>query len=104
MSADHTRAPIACSLDNAQLTDRRAVWEQLSQRALKSRRSSPSGVQLVYAAQDGVEDQLRELAELEAQCCSFADWSVRRRDDAVVLDVTAHGDGIAAVRGLFDVG
>lgn len=102
MTADRAKLPIACSLPPAELTDRRAVWERLSERALRERRPTPSGVQLVFATEEGVEDELRELARLEARCCSFADWTVRRGDEEVVLDVTAQGEGVAAVRALLD--
>lgn len=98
-----TEVRIACSLEPAQATDRRAVWQQLADRALRERRPTVDGVQLVYAAHDGVEGQLRQLAELERACCSFAAWQVYQRDGAVVLQVTATGDGIAAVRALFEL-
>lgn len=58
-------------------------------------------MQLVFAAREGVEEQLHELAALEAECCAFADWKVERRDEDVVLDVTAPPDAVAAVRALF---
>lgn len=102
MSADQPNAPVACTLAPTELTDRRAVWEQLSSRALRERRLIAGGMQLVFDAREGVEDELRELARLEARCCSFADWTVRRRDEVVVLDVTAPTESVAAVRALFD--
>ncbi len=95
-------APIACSLQPDELSDRRAVWERLSQRALRERREIADGMQLVFAAHDGVEEELRELARLEGQCCSFADWKVHRRDEEVVLDVTAPAEAVAVVRALLD--
>lgn len=101
MSVDRAELPIACSLDVAEGSDRRAVWERLSQRALREQRQIPDGMQLVFAAREGVEEQLHELAELEAECCSFADWKVERRDEDVVLDVTAPPDAVPAVRALF---
>jgi hypothetical protein len=35
-----------------------------------------------------VEGELRQLAELERDCCAFAQWSVHTRGEEVVLDVT----------------
>lgn len=52
--------------------------------------------------EEGVEGKLRELARLEGQCCSFADWEVECRDDEIVLDVTAPAEAVAAVRAWFD--
>lgn len=93
--------PTACSLTPPELSDRRAMWERLCRRALREQRAIATGMQLVFAAQEGVEDELHELARLEARCCAFADWRVSRRDESVVLDVTAFGDAVDAVRALF---
>ena len=38
---------------------------------------------------------------LERDCCSFAAWSVRSEGADVTLEVTAEGEGVAAVRALF---
>ena len=102
MTAQPAEPPIACSLLPTELSDRRGVWERLSERAFRERRPIPDGVQLVFAAQEGVESELKELARLEAQCCSFADWKVERRGEEVVLDVTAPAEAADAVRALFD--
>jgi len=102
MTADQAEQRIACSLEPAELSDRRSAWERLAEHALRERRSIPSGMQLVFIADEGVEDQLRELARLEGQCCSFADWTVESRNDELVLDVTAPTEAVPAVRALFD--
>lgn len=102
MTTDPVELPIACSLQPAELSDRRAVWERLCERALRERRPAASGMQLVFAAREGVEEELRELARLEARCCSFAEWRVRRCGEEVVLDVRASGDGVAAVRSMLE--
>jgi hypothetical protein len=96
--------PIACTLQPADLADRLAAWDGLSERALRERRTIPAGMRLVFAAGDGVEDAVAELARLEAGCCAFADWTVHRHGEDVVLDVTAAGEGVAAVRALFEAG
>lgn len=83
--------------------DRRAIWERLAEQALCETRSTTDGVQLVYAGSEETERELRELARLEAQCCSFAEWRVGRSGDEVLLDVTSAGDGVTAVRALFGV-
>lgn len=102
MSADQAQPPNACSLLPTELSDRRAVWERLLKRALRHRLTIPSGMRLVFMAEEGVEAKLRALARLEGQCCSFADWKVECRHDEIVLDVTAPTQAVAAVRALFD--
>lgn len=44
MSADQPQPPNACSLQPNELSDRRAVWERLLKRALRHRRTIPSGM------------------------------------------------------------
>ncbi len=91
---------ITCSLQPLDRSDRRAVWERLCLRALRERRPIPTGMQLVFAPAEGVEEELHELTRLEAQCCAFAEWKVSRRAGAVVLDVTAPSEAVDAVRAL----
>lgn len=92
---------IACSLKPDELADRRAVWDRLAQRALQSQHEIPGGVRLVYSAEEQVEATLRELVALEAECCGFALWELRRNEDRVLLSVTAPGQGAEAVRSMF---
>jgi hypothetical protein len=64
--------------------------------------TTANGLRLIFRA-PGVEDEVRQLAELERDCCAFAYWSVHHRGEKLVLDVTADGDeGIAAVHGMFN--
>ena len=102
MSADQAQPPKACSLQPTDMSDRRAVWERLLKRALRHRLTIPSGMRLMFVADEGVEAKLRELARLEGQCCSFADWKVECHDGEILLDVTAPPQTVAAVRALFD--
>jgi hypothetical protein len=101
MSRADREPPIACSLPRAALADRRAAWERLGERALRDRRPTAGGMRLTYAAVGETEAELRELAALEGECCPFADWRVTVENEQVVLEVTASGDGVAAVRALF---
>ena len=88
--------PVACTLGPSDLADRRADWARLDVRA---REEIPAGLRLHYAAE--AEADLERLAALERGCCAWATWSVARRDDAVVLEVTAPADAVPAVRELF---
>ena len=93
--------PIACSLDAVRAGERRAAWGRLAVDALCDRRSTANGVQLVFSGGAGVEETLGELVRLERECCAFARWTVSRRDGDLVLDVSADGEGVAAVHELF---
>ena len=93
--------PVACSLTAAELGDRRQVWQRLADTALQSQKATAHGVELVYRLEEGVEGRLRELAALEAECCSFAQWTVHRRAQDVLLTVTTAPESVAAVHELF---
>jgi hypothetical protein len=89
---------IACTLDDGQMSERRRRWHELAGRAFVERTETPEGLRLVFRADDGVEAELRELADLERTCCAFASWSV----SGSVLDVTAESEeAVAAVHGMF---
>lgn len=101
--SDTAETVIACSLPMADLSERRSDWQQLAQEALLRRRPIPAGVRLTYTRSEAVERRLGELAALERDCCTFAQWTVERESELLVLDVSAEGDGIAAVRELFEL-
>jgi hypothetical protein len=95
-------APIACSLAEADLANRQDRWLQLWQRAAVNATTTSNGLQLLFRAAPGVEAELGQLADLERDCCAFADWSVRARGEELVLDVTAPTEqGITAVQAMF---
>ena len=103
MKASPSEAPIACSLNAAGQTARRAAWESLAERSLRERQMTARGVQLVFARRPGVQDELRELARLEEECCAFAGWRVEDHGDRVVLDVSAEtAGGVSALQAMFD--
>lgn len=93
---------IACSLDGTDLADRRERWQRLADRALARRERTARGQRLVFRREDGVEGELRRLAELERECCAFADWSVEAWERTVSLDVGGSSvEAVAAVRHMF---
>jgi hypothetical protein len=61
------------------------------------------GVRIEFTPGEEILDELRRLAELEAECCAFARWLVREDDGVIVLDVRSEGEGAAAVRAMFSV-
>ena len=88
-------AMVACSLQQRQLVERRQRWQALAARAALDIAANERGLRLIFRAERGVEEELSELAALERECCSFADWSVR--PSRAELDETARairdGDG-----------
>lgn len=95
-------AVVACSLNRGELTERGERWGALAGRAFVERVPTERGLQLVFLRDEGVEDELRELAELERECCAFADWTVGTDGERAVLDVSGSSDeAVAAVRAMF---
>lgn len=90
---------VSCTLNDGQMSERRRRWHALADRAFVDRVQTGRGLRLVFRDGDRVEEELRELAELERECCAFADWSV----SGTVLDVSGtSAEGIAAVQAMFD--
>lgn len=86
---------IACTLSPAGRTSRGDRWQVLVEEAGVEIVEVPQGLQLRFGP--GAEQELRELAELERECCAFADWVV----DGTTLVVTGEGDAVPVVRSLF---
>lgn len=95
-------APVVCSLNQSDLAARQDRWLELARRAAIKVVTTNAGLRLLFRAEPGVEAEVRDLAELERDCCAFADWSVRARATRIVLDVTADGEeGITAAQAMF---
>jgi hypothetical protein len=100
---EHQRsAPVACSLAKAELADRQERWHQLWHRAAVNAVTTSNGLRLLFRAEPGVKEELHQLADLERDCCAFADWSVQVCGEELVLEVTAPTEeGITAVQAMF---
>lgn len=94
--------PAACSLDGTESASRRRRWLELAELALLDKAANSRGVRVCFRADAEVARELLDLVELERHCCSFASWVVTADEAAVVLDVSAEGEGVAAVRAMFD--
>jgi hypothetical protein len=95
--------PIAsCSLDARGLAERQRRWEELACRAGAELSATGDGLRLRFRREPGVEDELRELAALERDCCSFADWTVHSEGDDCVVGIRGTGpEAVAAVQQMF---
>jgi hypothetical protein len=101
LASNQNRPPVACSLNLRDLPRRLASWRSLRRRAEISFARTDRGIQLIFRNDPGVESQLKELVELERECCAFAEWSTRSDDDRVVLEVSGEGEeAVAAVQGM----
>jgi hypothetical protein len=92
---------IACTLGRTDLSRQRGRWLELAGRTRVERTELPNGLRLVFADAPGVGDRLDELVAVERECCSFADWDLISGEGAVTLEVTARGDAIGVLHGMF---
>ncbi len=102
MKLDDRANPVACSLSQMDAGERRGRWLRLSNRALSDKESTQAGIRLRFRPLEDVENELRELAALERECCSFAAWSVSSDQAHLILEVSAEGDAADVVRALFE--
>ena len=79
--------PLACSLDASDASRRRERWLALAERALIGAERTPAGARHTYRAERSVERELRELIELEAECCPFLEFELSSSDGALLLDI-----------------
>ncbi|MGH2683419.1 MAG: cation diffusion facilitator family transporter [Actinomycetota bacterium] len=83
-----TEPVYACSLDDEELTARRADWRALEAGALIRAETRPDGRLLVYRGGADTARVLKGLIEAERKCCSFLDFRVEAAEDEVRVTVT----------------
>lgn len=98
---DRPAAPIACALGLEDAAERKRRFEELCGRALVAQTLTDTGLRLRFRRCREVEDELRELVRLEADCCAFAAFEVTALADAMDLEVSTRLDAVDTVRRLF---
>lgn len=88
-------APIACSLNARELTERLAAIAEIGASSLISREIEDDGHLLRFRKDATTQRRLESIVAAEAKCCSFLDLSLRDRDDELVLSIAAPVDGRA---------
>ena len=92
---------VACTLTDTDLKTQRERWLNLRANFGLERAETEDGLQLTFRAHPAVERELRELVEIENECCSWADWSVAHEDGGLVMAARSQGDGIATLHSMF---
>lgn len=96
--------PVACTLQPRQLADRCEAWRRLVRDWMVSREATPEGARVTMLGAPGVARAAREMAELEAECCS---WMTITVEEAAVVNLSissAAPGGPEAIRNMFGVG
>jgi hypothetical protein len=94
----HPSPPMACSLTGSAMRERFVAWAKLGQRYLRSAESHAAGVTLRYRRAAGVEQELRELVALEAECCGFLSFELEEREHEWVLGVYGPSEAVPLIQ------
>ncbi|WP_328647161.1 MerR family transcriptional regulator [Amycolatopsis sp. NBC_00348] len=95
-------APVACTLDGAQLGQRTARWQQITRRAI-GRRDIAGGIQLTFPATAELAAEVAALAAAEQDCCAFFDFTLHLTPAALELIVRAPDTAGTLLADLFGV-
>jgi hypothetical protein len=75
---------------------------KLRARAEVRQLKTPQGKRVYFRADEGVLQELNELAAVENGCCSWAQWNVEPLKNEAVLHVTSTAHGVEVIHGMFD--
>jgi hypothetical protein len=95
-----TAAPppaIACTLAPGQLPTQLERWASLYAEAGIERRGIDDGLRVSFRPGPAVEQELRALVAVEAECCRWASWRVHTRAGALVLEITSTAEGVPVI-------
>jgi MerR family transcriptional regulator, copper efflux regulator len=93
--------PIACSLSEDERTDRALEFQGLAKIGLLSRERIEGGVRLRFRASDALHARLAEAIHNEKECCPFFDFDLERREDVLLLRVSAPTEAEPLLDALF---
>jgi hypothetical protein len=93
---DSSEGAVACSLSAVALGHRALAWHELLSRSLIVRERVPGGVRLTV--QPDSAETLKDLVELERQCCPWITFDV----SGSTVTVTAHGTGEQVLHAIFE--
>ena len=102
MSTD--RYPIACSLTEAQLAERRrTVLDSIRNDVVRVVRL-PLGYAYDFPDSSEMLERVQQLVELDRGCCGFLTFEIHRTDSAVRLEITGPTTVIPIIANLFGDG
>ncbi len=92
---------VACTLSDTDLKTQRERWINVGTNFEIGRKKTDDGLQLTFKDHPAVEQELRALVAVENDCCSWASWSVERKEGALVMAARSKGDGVSTLHGMF---
>lgn len=101
-TADDAELVVACTLDRAGSEKQSRRWRELRARAELRQLETPQGKRVYFRADEGVHRELGELAAVENECCSWAQWKVEALKSEIVLHVTSTAHGVEVIHQMFE--
>ena len=102
LNADQELAElVACTLSDTDLKTQRERWINVGTNFGIAREQTDDGLQLTFKDHPAVERELHALVAVENDCCSWASWSVDRKDAVLVMAARSTGEGISTLHGMF---
>jgi hypothetical protein len=95
--------PLACTLDGTDGAARLRRWRGLADARRRVQRT-PDQLVVRFESRGGVHEELEALVAAERECCAFAEWSVTRDAEHVVLCIRSDARGIDAIVGVLGAG
>ena len=92
---------IECTLPLVRVPGRLQLIAGLADDALLDRSRIPGGVRYRFRDDRDIERRVREVADLESQCCAFLTFEIGRADGAVVLDITGAEEALPVIESFF---
>ena len=92
---------VACTLSDTDLKTQRERWINVGENFGIGREQTNDGLRLTFKDHPAVEQELRALVAVENDCCSWASWSVKREEAALVMAARSKGEGILTLHGMF---
>jgi hypothetical protein len=101
--AEHELAElVACTLSDTDLKTQRERWINVGTNFGLAREKTDNGLQLTFKDHPAIEQELRALVAVENDCCSWASWSVDRKEGVLVMAARSKGEGISTLHGMFE--
>ena len=93
---------VACTLTATDLKTQRERWINLGTNFGRGREQTADGLRLLFVDHPAVEQELQALVAVENDCCSWAAWSVERRNGFLAMEARSKGEGVATLHGMFN--
>ena len=92
---------VACTLTQTDLKTQRERWLTLGENFGLGRRKTDDCLRLDFRYHPQIQEELDALVAVENECCSWAEWSVERDGDTLVMAARSEGIGIETLHGMF---